>query len=29
MGNIKDDKDEGEKDKEVDCEGRNIGQRSR
>jgi hypothetical protein len=29
MGNVEDDKDEGEKYKEVDHEGRNIGWRSR
>jgi hypothetical protein len=29
MGNIEDDKDEGERYKEVDCEGQNIGWRSR
>jgi hypothetical protein len=28
MGNVEDDKDEGEKYKEVDREGRNIGWRS-
>jgi hypothetical protein len=28
MGNVEDDKDEGEEDKEVDREGRNIGWRS-